>query len=125
MLGEKAPDEDPIPNNGNTHPMPLQNNYQPKHPMPLQNNYHPNQHNHFLGPLLHHEHDDVHNLSDLNEVKPLLNLQLPPPMNAKVEMEEYIEDEGVDLPGWVHQTLPQHNQLIDKELHPGAIHGAK
>lgn len=48
ILGVEAPDEDPIDPHGNPHPV------------PPQANYHPNQHNHFLGPLQQHEHDDHH-----------------------------------------------------------------
>lgn len=58
MLGEQAPDEDPIDPHGNPHPM------------PQQENFHPNQHNHFLEPLQHHEHDDMHNIPNLNLEQP-------------------------------------------------------
>lgn len=47
ILGAEAPDEGPIPPNGNPHPV------------PQQANYHPNQHNHFLGPIQQHEHASV------------------------------------------------------------------
>lgn len=66
ILGAEPPDEDPI------HP------YGNPHPVPQQAHFHANQHNHFVGPLQHHEHDDVHqaNIPDLNLNNVQLNLQL-------------------------------------------------
>lgn len=48
ILGVVPPDEDPVQPQDNPHPI------------PPQVVYHPNQHNHFLGPLQQHEHDDLH-----------------------------------------------------------------
>ncbi|KAE8790419.1 hypothetical protein D1007_35272 [Hordeum vulgare] len=48
VLGVEPQDEDPIHPFGNPHPI------------PLQENYHPTQHNHFVGPLQHHEHEVGH-----------------------------------------------------------------
>ena len=59
VLGEEPHDEDQIPPFGNPHPQPTR----PHH--------HPNQHNHFLGPLQHHE--------VVPPVNPPLNLNLALP----------------------------------------------
>ena len=87
ILGAEPPDEDPIPPNGNPHPV------------PQQPHFHANQHNHFLGPLQHHEHDDVH-LPDLNQdaEHPNLNLALQQPQIPDWDQEE----EEQEMPGWGH-----------------------
>ena len=78
MFGEGATDEAPVDPHGNPHPM------------PQQENFHPNKHNHFLGPLHHLEHDDMHKLPDLNLGQPQLDLQVAPPVipDEDMDMEE-------------------------------------
>ena len=108
MLGAEAPDEDPISPNGNTLPIP-----------PPKDHFHANQHNHFLGPLQHHEHDDIHNdpMPDLNQVaeQPNMDSALQQPDNANWEQ----DDEDLDMPGRGHWALPQPNPQVDQELHQG------
>lgn len=83
--------------------------------MPLQEHFHPNQHNHFLGPLAHHDQHMEQQLPDLNIDNPELQLQIALPDNAELEEEEENEEE---MPGWGHRALPQQANLVDQELHP-------
>ncbi|XP_044448657.1 uncharacterized protein [Triticum aestivum] len=102
LLGMEAPDEDPIPPHGNPHP-------HPPHA-----NFHQNQHNHFLGPLQHHEQPIVQDPAIIQQVNLQLALNNEPLQHAN--QQEELEDEGDDeLPGWGHWALPQVNQVVQPE----------
>ena len=71
ILGREAPDEGPAHMFGNPRPI------------PAQANFHQSQHNHFLGPLQHHEQED-HGAPNQHDN---LSLQLSLNDNADIEVE--------------------------------------
>lgn len=108
ILGEVPPDEDPIPPHGNPRPI------------PQQDVFHPNQHNHFLGPLQQHEHDDIHQ-PEVNHVNLQLALNNGTNNPDMMEQQPVEEEDEVNLPGWGHWAMP--HDLIDQELHQGEFLG--
>ncbi|XBH85324.1 hypothetical protein VPH35_073267 [Triticum aestivum] len=101
ILGEEPHDEDPVDPHGNPHPI------------PNQVNFHPNQHNHFVGPIQQHEHEEVQAMVNQQQAPRLdLNMMLNQAENDALEIEEEQE-----MPGWGHWAIPDANPNIDLENH--------